>query len=144
MFLEASSTLPRWVRERSALPTELDSWTDGQSNQRRRSGPFTSGGGSGVAGNSGVGRTNVRRDGREGAEDIWSERVRADFEPGNSSTPFLSSEGPGDRCSLAGRRLERRLPLCLSAVPPPPGGVLHLSAAVHVGRARSRRLPPTW
>ena len=41
-------------------------------------------------------------DGRmEEAEDIWSVRVRADFEAGNSSTPFLSSEGPGDRCTAA-------------------------------------------
>ena len=60
-----SSASPRWVRERSALPTELDSWTDGRTKQRGRSDPFTGsdGGGSGVAGNSGVGRTDGWTDG---------------------------------------------------------------------------------
>ena len=46
------------------------SWTDGTEGNGGRSGPFTGGGGGGVATNSGVG---------SGAEDIWSASERGGF-----------------------------------------------------------------
>ena len=105
-----SSASPRWVRERSALPTELDSWTDGRTKQRGRSDPFTGsdGGGSGVAGNSGVGRTD---DGRtDGGSRRYLECARAcGFRGGQQQYTFFE---------LGGTRRSMHLP-CRPR--PPPG-----------------------